>query len=111
LRTYSNTTRFRRSSALYPSSVLFDGRQIDAFRGAKRFPQVADPFEPLGNGVDREIFALHTATDFVPRQRRRDPRVLARPRAVGRRERLAGDVLQVIDVHAPASRAHGPLDR
>ena len=45
---------------------------------------------------------IEPVVDFLPRQRRRDAGVLAGARAVGGRQRLAEDVLQVVDVDALA---------
>ena len=93
------------------SSVLFrHARQVDAFRVAQFCPQIAHLFQPGGHRLDREILPLHAIINLLPRQRRRDAGIIARPRTVSRRQRLAEDVLQVVDINARTSRADASFD-
>ena len=60
----------------------------------------------LRHRPDGERFAVDAVVDLLPGQRRRNAGVVAGARAVGGRQRLAEDVLQVVDVDALAARRH-----
>ncbi len=69
-------------------------------------------FTRVSNGVDREVLRLRPVVHFLPRQRRRHAGKRAAARAVGAGQRLALDVLQVVDVdRAVLAAAHHALDR
>src|SRR5207247_2172946 len=59
---------------------------------------------------DGELLAFYAIVDLTPAERRRHAGIIARAGAVGGRERLAGNVLEVVDVDAVAARPHCALD-
>ena len=81
---------------------------FDLRRPAQRSPTRLKPFR---RRADRERFAVDALVYLAPRQRRRHARVLAGARAVRGRQRLAGDVLQVVDVDALAAHSSPSVRR
>ena len=92
---------------IFPKHTLEIGR----LRLAQARPQVADFTEPRRRGGDREVLRIHARVHLLPRQRRRDAGEVAGARAVGGRQRLAEDVLQVVDVDRAARPRARPCAR
>src|SRR5256885_467119 len=101
----------RRAGSFLRLSEPRDALELDPLRLSKPRPQVADFLEPVRHRANRKRFAVDAVVDFAPRERRRYARIFAGAGAVGRRERLAGNVLQVVDVHLLTALFDHALDR